>query len=297
MPKALVSVCGEPALARKLVWLSGCGYDRIAVNTHYMADRIDAFRRSAPYRFTIFHEQPHILGTAGALYNCASFLAHDDVSCVCNVDIIADVHMPRLITRFLEMDALCAPVVVTDAARPTIAYDAHTHAFAGLVDAQDTESTAHTRRGFARGAFIGITLYRRDFFRYLTARDFSITDVWQRLAARGTPVRVLEHPPCYWRDIGTPDALAAIHHDVLQARLYLSPPEWLVLDTAACRAYPRGMPVKDTQRLRAGTWYEPGSLPAGTRVSRSVVMRGACLPAHTHVENGVWGVWGELRLG
>ena len=78
IPKALVPVCGKPLLARSLAFLRGHGVTEIAVNSHYLADKIESFRREQKECFSLFHEEGNIRGTGGALYFAGEFLSGDE---------------------------------------------------------------------------------------------------------------------------------------------------------------------------------------------------------------------------
>jgi len=68
-PKCLVPVAGEPLLGRWLRQLEAAGCESVLINTHYLADQVEAFlqqRPAGPMRVQTIHE-PELLGTAGTL--------------------------------------------------------------------------------------------------------------------------------------------------------------------------------------------------------------------------------------
>ena len=68
-PKCLVSVAGEPLLSRWLRQLEATGCEAVLINTHYLADQVEAFlqqRAPGPMHVHTIHE-PELLGTAGTL--------------------------------------------------------------------------------------------------------------------------------------------------------------------------------------------------------------------------------------
>jgi mannose-1-phosphate guanylyltransferase len=74
-PKCLVTIGGEPLLGRWLRQLEEAGCEAVLVNTHYLADQVEAFlqeRPSVPMRVHTIHE-PELLGTAGTLLANRSF--------------------------------------------------------------------------------------------------------------------------------------------------------------------------------------------------------------------------------
>jgi mannose-1-phosphate guanylyltransferase len=64
-PKCLVSINGEPLLGRWLRQLDSAGCEAVLINTHYLADQVEAFlqeRPAGPMRVHTIHE-PKLLGT------------------------------------------------------------------------------------------------------------------------------------------------------------------------------------------------------------------------------------------
>jgi mannose-1-phosphate guanylyltransferase len=76
-PKCLVSVLGEPLLARWLRQLEAAGCEAVLINTHYLADQVEAFVRDRPRSAlevrTVY--EPELLGTAGTLLANGAFFA------------------------------------------------------------------------------------------------------------------------------------------------------------------------------------------------------------------------------
>lgn len=74
-PKCLVPVAGEPLLGRWLRQLERAGCEAVLINTHYLAEQVEAFLRArpvGPMRVHTIHE-PDLLGTAGTLLANRSF--------------------------------------------------------------------------------------------------------------------------------------------------------------------------------------------------------------------------------
>jgi len=74
-PKCLVPVAGEPLLGRWLRQLEAAGCEAVLINTHYLADQVEAFlqqRPAGPMGVHTIHE-PELLGTAGTLLSNRAF--------------------------------------------------------------------------------------------------------------------------------------------------------------------------------------------------------------------------------
>jgi len=75
VPKPLVPVAGEPITAHIMRWLQSFGYTDLAINVHYLADRIEAaFGDGSRYgvKLNYLHEA-ELMGSAGALKPLESF--------------------------------------------------------------------------------------------------------------------------------------------------------------------------------------------------------------------------------
>jgi mannose-1-phosphate guanylyltransferase len=68
IPKCLVPIKGSPLLQIWLERLTDAGIGSFLINTHYLAQQVEDFVESSPYRYqaTLVHE-PELLGTAGTL--------------------------------------------------------------------------------------------------------------------------------------------------------------------------------------------------------------------------------------
>lgn len=74
-PKCLVSVRGEPLLARWLRQLKEAGCEAVLINTHYLADHVEAFLKTQPnndMKIKVTYESK-LLGTAGTLISNKTF--------------------------------------------------------------------------------------------------------------------------------------------------------------------------------------------------------------------------------
>jgi len=77
IPKCLVPIHGEPLLGRWLRQLEAAGCEAVLINTHYLADQVQAFLAARPptaMAVATVHE-PELLGTAGTLLANRAFFA------------------------------------------------------------------------------------------------------------------------------------------------------------------------------------------------------------------------------
>lgn len=109
-PKCLMDIDGKTILEIVVGHLRESGVTKLAINTHYLAQKVEDYVKNAPVfkglDVTIFREE-QILGTGGALKNAASFLAADEEPFIVhNSDIYEDFDLAALIQKHKQSKAL-----------------------------------------------------------------------------------------------------------------------------------------------------------------------------------------------
>jgi mannose-1-phosphate guanylyltransferase len=287
-PKALIPVCGKPLLQRALGFHHCREIARIGVNSHYFPERIESFRQQSSIPFRLFHETEKIRGTGGAFYFARDFLSEGKAFFCSNVDIIACISIGELYERFMASQCMAGLVAVPVAGKGSIYYDTLTKEYRGAATDPDADGEA--------ADFIGMAFYKKEFLDIITPEDFSIVPVWKRAREMGHPVKIIEAGSAYWKDVGTPRALAQIHFDVLEKKLSLSAPEELTIDFDNKRAYPKAFSSKEISRIGREVWCEASSVPEGVFLERCVVMDKAEIPLREHISNTIITPWGEIEI-
>lgn len=294
IPKALVPVCGEPLLGRAINFLRSQGMERIAVNVHHHPDQVRAFLDSRKQGCELFHETGRIRGTGGALYFAKEFLASDDIVCVANVDIVAAIDLKKLCGAFVALNC-SAGLVAIPAEDGTVLYNAQSKDYIGA--RSEALSRVHEPGGKGAGAeFLGIAFYKREVLAVLDEADFSILPVWKRIQGTGMSVKIVETPPMYWKDLGTPAGLAAIHFDALDGTCQMRVPPNLVVDKEGKKAYPRSLDPAVAARLGPYSWVDTDVIPATATLSRTVVFKDAAVPEGTVLKNAIVTSYGVIPL-
>ena len=288
LPKALINVCGKPLLQRALEFYKKNGIKHICVNSHHFPELIEVFKNNSAIPFAMFHETGAIRGTGGALLFAREFLAAGETFCVVNVDIISNVNLSSLYDAFLLSDCMCGLIGVPQEKDGSIYYDAATKEYRGArTDRPSANATAE---------FIGMAFYKRNFLDLITPEDFSIVPVWKRAGQMGHSVKVLETPGAYWKDAGTPAALAALHFDVLNKRLSLSTPLDMIIDFEHKRAYPKTISSHEISTRGPDVWCETPDVPQGVFLEKCVVLKGAKVRQKEHIRNVLITPWGEMKI-
>ena len=97
-PKCLVEIGGRTLLDLWLDALAKVGVDEVLVNTHHLAERVEAHvaqRQDVPV-VRLSHE-PTLLGSAGTLMANKDFVAGEPMFLVINADNLTDFDLGRLV--------------------------------------------------------------------------------------------------------------------------------------------------------------------------------------------------------
>jgi len=89
-PKILVELEGEPLLARQIRYLRSGGVERIVLNAHHLAERVQSFVSAHPRGSEVeVVVEPELLGTAGGVRNALALLG-DEPFVVLYGDVVID---------------------------------------------------------------------------------------------------------------------------------------------------------------------------------------------------------------
>ena len=99
LPKALVTVGGQPLLRRLIEKLKGAGAGRIVVNVHHLAPMIKDYLKANDnfgVDIRVSDETEELLDTGGGLRKAAALLLPDEPLLLHNVDILSNVDLRQL---------------------------------------------------------------------------------------------------------------------------------------------------------------------------------------------------------
>ncbi len=103
IPKCLVPIKGEPLLGIWLERLSEAGMGPFLVNTHYLADQVESFVKTSPFKEQVrLVNELELLGTARTLIDNLNFfrggdgmLIHADNYCLADLSAFEQAHLQR----------------------------------------------------------------------------------------------------------------------------------------------------------------------------------------------------------
>jgi len=219
VPKPLVPVAGEPITAHVIRWLRSFGYDEIAINVHYLADRIMArFGDGSEYGVKLHYlVEPKLTGSAGALKALESYFTEPFVVVGC--DDLTDANLDALVAFHRKSNAL-ATIGLAEAAE--------VDQYGVVITADDgriVEFQEKPAKGTEKSHLVNTGIYAFDpaIFAHIPADTFYDfgKQVFPELQARNAAFFGLRMPGAYWCDIGTPSEYRRATADALAGRVAL----------------------------------------------------------------------------
>ena len=214
IPKALVPVAGVPMLEHVARRLVAAGADRLIVNVHHHADRVEAFVRArggfgVDVRISR-EEGERPLETGGGLKAAAAHFRGDGPFFLHNVDVITDLDLGALHRAHVEEDALATLATSRRAtSRPLLFDDAGLLGWEDRRPGREASERIREASGEAREvAFAGVHVLAPRIFDLLLERGrFSIITAYLRLAREGHRIVPHDVTAARWLEAGTPERL------------------------------------------------------------------------------------------
>lgn len=210
-PKALLSIGGRPMIEYPLRMLAAAGVETVVVNLHHLGEQIPpALGNGFRYGLAIeYSREDPILDTGGAIARVRPFF-RDQPFAVANCDTLLDVDLGALAALHEARGTIATLVLRTDP-------EAERHG------ALDIDQNGIVRRflghpadapgSLERRMFCGVHVLSPEIFAYFPPQEvFSITrDVYGKLPVGR--LAGITHTG-YWRDLGTPESLAAADREL-----------------------------------------------------------------------------------
>ena len=299
VPKPLVPVAGEPITAHVMRWLHSYGYTDLAMNVHYLADKIETqLGDGSRYgvKLTYLHEDV-LMGSAGAVKPLQAFFTSTFVVVGC--DDLTDANLEALVAFHKERGALATigllEVDEVDQYGVVITDDT-----GRILEFQEKPAKGTERSKFAN---TGIYVFEPEILDYIPAATFYDfgKQVFPALLEAGAKFYGMKLGSAYWRDIGTPSEYRLATEDVLAGRVKLRgtratgmPADAKLGDGVKIEGDVRlgsDVTVGTNARIAGPTVIGDGvTIGEGTTIERSIVWDGASIGARVMLKNAIVGI-------
>lgn len=198
IPKPLLEVGGKALIEHHLERLAVAGFREVVINLAHLGEKIrDTLGNGSTWGLNIRYspEPPGALGTGGGIQQALPFLGESPFA-VINGDVFSSYPLARL--RAIKCDHAHLVLVPNPAHNPNGDFVLK----GGYV----------TGEGETRHTFSGISVYHPRFFDSVAAGNFSVVPMLQTAMALHQVTGELYKG--VWHDIGTPERLAKLRHDI-----------------------------------------------------------------------------------
>ena len=207
-PKPLLTVAGRPLLEHHILNLKSAGFDELIINASHLGEQITAFCGDGSHwgvSIRVSHEDEP-LETAGGIVKALHWLSSDPFLVV-NGDVHTDYPFTRLRNQVLQ-----------EASAHLVLVDNPPHHQSGdfVLNPESTHIHLPDPHSVAAGdtlTFSGVALYHPTFFAGLSEGKWPLKPLFDRAIARGTLTG--EHFQGLWVDVGTPERLEALNHQLV----------------------------------------------------------------------------------
>lgn len=213
-PKALAIVNGKTLLQRNIEYLQQYGIRNLIVNVHHFADQIEqAVEQNNCWGSTIriSNERDAVLETGGGLLKAKNLFTPGRRFITCNVDILTDLDIRKLLQFHEEQHALISFGVTTRPSSRNLLFNKE-----GRLCGWKNNSTGEQRISIPENNLTGkayscVVVFEYAVFRLMEEQHFSgkfsLIDVYLKLAA-GHRIMGYDHSGDRLVDVGKPESVA-----------------------------------------------------------------------------------------
>lgn len=215
VPKALVEVGGIPMLERVARRLVAAGADRLIVNVHHLAGRVETFLAGTDLgaEVVVSREPAGRLGTGGGLARAAPRFTREAPFFLHNVDVVSDLDLAAMYAAHLAERPFATLAVGRRETSRFLLFDRE-GLFGWENAAAGTSKVVREPAGeVERWPFAGVHVVEPAILDRLgpTGEDarelYSILDPYLRLAADGERIAPWDVGDAVWMEVGSPERL------------------------------------------------------------------------------------------
>ncbi len=263
-PKPLFPVLGVPLLELTIARLRAAGADRVVVNAHHLAQRIETALAGNP---VILQREETILGTGGGLRRALPHFGPGPLL-VTNGDIYHNADLEGLVALH-NTSGSGVTLLLHDCPRFNTVGVRADNTVVGFSEADDLGGASR------RLAFTGIHVIDPAILEPIAPNSFScILDRYRTFLQEGGTIRAVVAKDLVWTDMGTPADYLALHRGLLDGSL----PAWPEIARQANHPQHLADDAVLGEDVRFDDWVSIGRgarLGTGARLARVVVWDGA----------------------
>ena len=213
-PKALALVKGKSLLQRNIEYLQQNGINDVIVNVHHFAEQIEmAIVENDGWGSNILvsDERDEVLETGGGLLKAKDLFNPGERFITCNVDILTDLDISKLITFHEENNALISFGVTDRQTSRYLLFDENNRLCGWKNKKTGEERISIPKNNLREKAYSCVVVFEYDIFRLMEENGFegkfSLIDVYLKLAANHL-IMGYDHSGDRLVDVGKPESVA-----------------------------------------------------------------------------------------
>jgi len=212
-PKALAIVNDKPLLQRNIEYLHQFGIKDVIVNVHHFAEQIEnAVQRNNGWgsNVIISDERNEVLETGGGLLKAKSLFTPNEKFITCNVDILTNLDISKLISFHVEEKALISFGVTNRKTSRNLLFD-DSNRLCGWKNTKTEEERISIQKKHLIGkAYSCVVVFEYAIFQLMEENNFSgkfsLIDVYLKLAAEHK-IMGFDHSDDKLVDVGRPESV------------------------------------------------------------------------------------------
>ena len=210
-PKALAPVNGKSLLQRNIEYLQQYGIRDVIVNVHHFAGQIiDAIKQNSGWgsNVIISDETNEVLETGGGLLKVKDLFKPGQKFITCNVDILTDLDLDKLIAFHEKHKPLISFAVTRRKTSRYFLFDENDRLCGWRNTKTSEERIVIPKTGLIEKAYSCVVIFEPEIFSLIPFHGkFSLVDVYLKLAA-DHPILGYDHTGDKFVDVGKPESIA-----------------------------------------------------------------------------------------
>lgn len=213
-PKALGIVNGKSLLQRNIEYLQQYGIKDVVVNVHHFAEQVeDAIVENDGWGsdLLVSDERDELLDTGGGLLKAKELFNPGERFITCNVDILTDLDISKLLAFHEESKALISFAVTDRKTSRYLLFDESSRLCGWRNTKTGDEKISISKKNLVEKAYSCVVVFEYEIFRLIEEENFSgkfsLIDVYLKLAANHR-IMGYDHSGDLFVDVGKPESVA-----------------------------------------------------------------------------------------